>query len=62
MTVDAVERLQARIRAQVLQEPEVTDAQVSVSQPGGLNILSVSVRAETGGGQTVGTVVPIELP
>lgn len=62
MTVDAVERIQARVRAQVLQEPEVTDAHVSVSQPGGLSILSVSIRAETAGGQTVGTVVPIELP
>lgn len=63
LTVDALERIASRVKAQVLQEPEVVDVRVTVKQvQGEPNMVSVSIRAVTGDGDPVGVVVPISLP
>lgn len=63
LTTDAAERLQARIRAQVLQEPDVVDVLVKVTQvPGFTGMLSVAITAQPLGGDPVGLVVPIQVP
>jgi hypothetical protein len=47
----------------VLQEPDVVDARVSVSQTQGTpNMLAVSIRVQTAAGDSVGVTVPISLP
>jgi hypothetical protein len=63
LTADSAERLASRVRAQVLQEPDVVDARVSVSQTQGTpNMLAVSIRVQTAAGDSVGVTVPISLP
>lgn len=63
LTVDAAERLQARLRAQCLQEPDVLDVLVSVTTVSGFpGTLSVAITALPLGGDPVGLVVPIQLP
>lgn len=58
LTLDAMQRLQARVTAQVLREPEVTEAQVSVIRVTGFpGVVSISVRAKTGDGEDVAIVV-----
>lgn len=62
ITVDMLRRLSSRIRAQVLQEPEVQAVTVSLSQvPGSPQVVSCAISATTSAGQ-VQVVVPIELP
>lgn len=62
LTADAAQRLQARVKAQVLQEPEVAECTVQIQQPSGLPMLSVSIGAVTAGGESIGLTVPISLP
>ena len=63
LTVDAAERLQARILAQVRQEPDVVDASVTVQQvPGFPGMLSVGVNVVPLGGEPFGLAVPIQIP
>lgn len=62
ITPDAAERLQARVKAQVLQEPEVEDCKVRVLQVVGLPMQSVAIQAVTANGETVGLTVPISIP
>jgi len=63
LTVDAAERLQARIRAQVLQEPDVVDVRVVVSAVSGFpGVLSAAITALPVGGDPGGLVVPIQVP
>lgn len=63
LTVDAAERLQARIRAQVLQEPDVVDASVVVRQVLGFSgTVTAAITAIPVGGNPVGLVVPIQVP
>lgn len=63
LTVDRVQRLQSRLRAQVLKEPEVVAARVQVFRvQGSPNVVSAVIRVSTGGGDPVSVVVPIELP
>jgi hypothetical protein len=60
VTLDSLQRLQARITAQVLREPEVAQVQVSVVRvPGFPEVVSVNVRAKTQDGQDVGVVVQV---
>lgn len=63
LTVDAVERLQTRIRAQCLQEPDVLDVKVTLELAAGTTqTLACTVRAVPNGGDPVGLVVPIQIP
>ncbi len=58
LTLDQMQRLQARVTAQVLKEPEVASVQVSVIRvPGFPEVVSINVRAKTGDGEDVGVVV-----
>ena len=59
---DTAERLQARIRAQVLQEPEVTDVTVAVTQLQSTGLVTATLRVVTARGQAIGLSVPISLP
>lgn len=63
LTVDAVERLQTRIRAQCLQEPDVVTVQVSLAlAAGSTGTLMCTIKATPNGGDPVGLVVPIQIP
>lgn len=60
LTIDSLQRLQARITAQVVREPEVAEADVSVVRvQGHPEVLSINVRARTSGGTEIGAVVPV---
>ncbi len=60
--VDEITRLQARILAQVRQEPDVRDARVVVARVAGHpNMLSVAVKAVPVFGDPSDVVVPIEV-
>lgn len=62
ITVDMLRRLRERIRAQVLQEPEVQSCTVELTQvPGAPQVVACRVNAQTGAG-SVQAVVPIQLP
>jgi hypothetical protein len=63
LTADAAERIASRLKAQVLQEPDVVEASVSVTQVQGTpNMLACSIRVTAAGGDSVSLVVPIALP
>ncbi len=63
LTANLALRIQSKISAQVLKEPETLAVNVVVSQPArAVNILSVNIRATTQSGQVVDVAVPIELP
>lgn len=63
LTVDAVERLRSRIRAQVLQEPDVLDASVTVRlAAGSTTALIAEIVAVPNGGDPVSLTVPIQIP
>jgi len=60
---DRISRLQEKLRTQILREPEVFDVQVSISRVNNNpEVLSVSVRAVTAGGATIGVNAPISIP
>lgn len=60
---DRIARLQEKLRTQILREPEVFDAQVRISRVNNNpDVLSVSVRAVTAGGATIGVNAPISIP
>lgn len=62
ITVDFLRRLAARIKAQVLQEPEVQEVQCTVGQTrGARDVLTCKISAQTARG-SVESVVPIRLP
>lgn len=62
ITADMLRRLSARIRAQVLQEPEVQTVTVFLAQvPGASDVVSCRIDAVTSAGR-VQAVVPLELP
>lgn len=62
--VDEVQRIRSRVRAQVQQEPEVLDAQVSVYPvPGEESAIAIAVQVRTvGNPDPLRVVVPISLP
>ncbi len=63
LTVDAVEKLQARIRAQCLQEPDVLDVKVTLElATGTTKTVMCTIAAVPNGGDPVGLVVPIQVP
>lgn len=63
LTVDAVERLRSRIRAQVLQEPDVVDVSVTVRlAAGSTTALVADITAVPNGGDPVSLTVPIQIP
>ena len=60
---DRLVRLQEKLRVQILREPEVSAASVSISRVvGAPNTITVSIRAQTASGQPVDLAVPISLP
>ncbi len=62
VSVDSLRRLSARIRAQVLQEPEVQSVKCSLSQvEGAPSVIRCTIEAQTDRG-LVQAVVPIQLP
>ena len=62
ITVDMLRRLSARIRAQVLREPEVQTVKCFLAQdPAAPDVVRCTIEAETGAGP-VQAVVPIQLP
>jgi len=62
ITVDFLRRLAARIKAQVLQEPEVQECDCTVGQTRGApQVLTCKISARTARG-SVESVVPIRLP
>lgn len=62
LSVDTLRRLSTRIRAQVLQEPEVQTVTCSLAQtPQDPSIVTCTINAVTSAG-AVQTVVPIRLP
>lgn len=62
ITVDMLRRLSARIRAQVLQEPEVSEVKCSLLQdPADPSVVRCTIDASTGAGG-LQVVVPIRLP
>jgi hypothetical protein len=62
VSVDMLRRLSARIRAQVLQEPEVQSVTVSLAQvTESPTVVACSISAVTGEG-VVQAVVPVRLP
>lgn len=64
ISVDQLRRLSARIRAQVLQEPELSGQSVTCSltqSPADPSVVSCVINAQTSAG-LVQTVVPIRLP
>jgi len=63
LTVDAVERLRSRIRAQVLQEPDVVAVKVDVRlATDSTNMVIADIVAQPNGGDPVGLSVPIQIP
>ncbi len=63
LTVDAVDRLRSRIRAQVLQEPDVVDVKVTVRlATGSTSALVADIVAVPNGGDPVSLTVPIQIP
>lgn len=62
LTPDRIRRYQARARAQILQEPDVSDAVVRASVLSTApSVLSVRVEVVASDGSTVGVTAPIEL-
>lgn len=59
---DTAERLQARIRAQVLQEPDVADVTVAIQQLQSSGLVTARIVVATDRGKTIGLSVPISLP
>jgi hypothetical protein len=63
LTVDAVDRLRARIRAQILQEPDVLEAVVVLALAAGTTgTVLATIRVTPNGGDPLGLVVPIAIP
>lgn len=60
---DLLRRVQDKIRAQVMREPEVADCRVILQQvPRNPGVLSVIVRARTAAGQPVDVATTVNLP
>lgn len=60
---DLLRRVQEKMRAQILREPEVADVRVIIQQiPNAPDVVSVSIRAQTISGQPIDLAAPISIP